>query len=220
MRILDQKKISRDRRFECQKCGYCCSERAVIYPSLKEIQALSRYLSLSESSFAIRYLREVYDPRADAYAIAFKTNHGDNRSTGCIFFHEGLCRIYNSPRTDLCNLFPWNHFDHEREEWEENFVSSDKTFWCPGIGKGRLWPLEEIRKMKQIYPNVGARLQPLYHPPPPHGLNSPGVRHPSGWMLPRSEEQLLHKWRSLSLEGKKEVENFIDHLYHGGNPYH
>jgi Fe-S-cluster containining protein len=220
MIIEAKKKRLKERKFECQRCGYCCSERAVIYPGLEEIQTLSRFLSLSESSFAIRYLHEVYDPKANAYVIAFKTNHWDDRSTGCVFCQENLCGIYNSPRTDLCNLFPWNHFDLEREEWEENFISPDNTFWCPGIGKGRLWSLEEIRKMKETYPNIGFHLKRLEHPPPLHGLNSPDVRRPSGLMLTLSEEQLLYKWRSLSMEGKRGVENFVDDLYHGGYPFH
>lgn len=215
-----KKNVLKDRRFECLRCGYCCSQRVVIYPSFKDIQKLSKYLNISEGSFAIRYLREIYDPQRNAYLIAFKTNHPEDPTTGCIFCQEELCTIYDSLRTDLCHLFPWNHFDLEKEEWEEDFISQDGAFWCPGIGKGPLWSLEEIRKMKKAYPNVGVNLKLIYNPPPASSPKDPDVRRPSGFNLTMSEEQLIHKWRSLSMEKQRDVESFVDILYHGGHPSH
>ncbi len=212
------KSILKERRFECQKCGYCCSQRVVIYPNLENIQRLSKYLNISECSFALRYLREIYDPKRNTYLIAFKTNYPGDPTTGCIFCQEALCSIYDSPRTDLCHLFPWNHFNLEKEGWDENFISHDGAFWCPGIGKGRLWSLEEIRKMKKAYPNVGIHLKLIYNPVPASGPKTLDVCRPSSFNLTMSEEQLIHKWRSLSMEKQRDVESFVDSLYHGGHP--
>ena len=105
-------RVLKERHFECRMCGHCCSQRVLIYPSLEEIQNLSRYFNISEGSFALRYLEEVYDPQKNAYAIAFKTNHPDDTLTGCIYCQDNLSAIHSSPWTNLCNLFPWNHFDY------------------------------------------------------------------------------------------------------------
>ena len=219
--VKDGKKNGlKERRFDCQRCGYCCSQKTLIYPSLEEIRNLSGYLSISECSFALRYLQEVYDPQINTYAVAFKTNHPDDPMTGCIFCHDNLFVIHNSPRTDLCNVFPWNHFDLEREEWEENFVSYDGTFWCPGIGRGRLWTLEEIRRVKELYPKVGEKIKRLYNPPPPSGPQGTDRVRPSGFNLTMSEERLIHKLRFLSIDKIREVENMVDCTYHGGHVSH
>jgi len=215
-----KKNALKELRFECQKCGYCCSQRAFLYPSLKDIRKLSVYLNLSEYSFAIRYLREVYDPQAKAYVMAFQTNNPGDSGNGCIFCQDNLCLIHDSPRIDLCHVFPWNHFDLEREEWEEGFFSADGTFWCPGIGQGRLWSLEEIRNVKDAFPNVGAQIQRHYNPPPPLGSPNLDARRPSRFSLTMSEERLINKLRSLTMEKNREVEDIVDDLYHGGHSFY
>ncbi|HGE69303.1 TPA: hypothetical protein ENX78_00610 [Candidatus Poribacteria bacterium] len=60
-----------DRRFECQRCGFCCTEMALIYPNIEEVHSIAKYLGISKLSFAIRYLREIYDPQTDMFKIAF-----------------------------------------------------------------------------------------------------------------------------------------------------
>lgn len=215
-----QKKAGQERRFECQKCGYCCSQMAFLYPSREDIQRLSAHLNLTECSFALRYLREVYDPQAKAYVIAFQTNTPSASGNGCIFCQGNLCVIYDSPRTDLCHIFPWNHLDLARGEWEENFVAHDGTFWCPGIGQGRLWSLEEIRKVKEAFPIVGARARRHYNPPPTLGPANLDPPRPSRISLSMSEERLINKLRFLTLEKNKEVEDLVDNFYHGGHSFY
>ncbi len=212
-----KKKALQERRFECQRCGYCCNQKVLIYPSLEEIQKLAQYLHLSECAFALRYLQEIYDPEKDLYAIAFKTNRANDPLTGCIFCKDRICVIYDSPRTDICHVFPWNHFDLENGQWQENFVSEEGTFWCPGIGKGHLWTLEEIKRLKEDHPNVWTQLKPHYHLNPPSFLNGIDVHRPSPLILTLSEEKFLHKLRTLPIGRKREVENLLDFFYHGGH---
>jgi len=213
-----KKKTLNERRFECQGCGYCCSQKVLLYPSLEEIRELAQYLSLTECSFAFRYLQEIYDPQKDAYAIAFKTNQPKDPLTGCIFCQDRICVIHESPRTGLCHVFPWNHFDLEKEEWEENFISEDGTFWCPGIGKGHLWTLKEIRTIKETYPDVGIKTKRLYNPPPPSDPQGVDVCRPTNIMLTMSEERFIHKLRSVTINRKREIETLVDFFYHGGHP--
>jgi Fe-S-cluster containining protein len=145
----------KDRRFECQSCGICCSHRGRIQPTEENVRELATFLKVSELSFAIRYLQEFYSPALDAYIFAFKSNHPDDTANGCIFHFGTFCAIYSSCRTDLCQVFPWNHFDVESEAWQSSFVGDDGTFWCRGIGKGREWSQGEIRDLKRRYSRQG-----------------------------------------------------------------
>ena len=147
--------VLKDRRFECQNCGICCFHKGLIQPSEKNMHELAEYLKISEWSFAIRYLQEIYDPKLDAYILAFKTNNPHDPKNGCIFHFGRFCAIYDSCRTDLCKVFPWNHFDIKKEEWNPGFVYDNGTFWCRGIGKGREWSIDEIRQLKEKYTNLG-----------------------------------------------------------------
>ena len=145
----------KERRFECQSCGICCSHRGRIQTGEQNVRELAKFLKVSELSFAIRYLQEFYAPNLDAYIFAFKTNNPSDATSGCIFHLGTYCAIYASCRTDLCQVFPWNHFDSDQQSWQPEFVGDDGGFWCRGIGKGREWPIEEIRELKQKYTRLG-----------------------------------------------------------------
>jgi hypothetical protein len=123
--------------------------------SEQNVHELAQYLKVSEISFAIRYLQEFYDSNLDAYVFAFKTNNPNDPTNGCIF-HLGInCSIYGSCRTDLCQVFPWNYFDIEQGAWKPEFVATDGTCWCRGIGKGKEWSLEEIGQLKEKFTGIG-----------------------------------------------------------------
>ncbi|MDQ1328589.1 MAG: uncharacterized protein QG641_1874 [Candidatus Poribacteria bacterium] len=201
-----------NRRFECQNCGTCCSEMTTIYPSREEVQKLAEYLNISELAFAVRYLREIFDPQMNVYLLAFKSNHSVNIGNGCIFCHNKLCVIYNSSRTDLCNVFPWNHFDLETEQWEDNFLSQDDKPWCPGVGFGRDWTLDEIKEIKQKYPNVGANTKRQINQPPQSLVDV--IMSSSTFSLTMSEENFINKFRALSMEKRREFERLADSLYY------
>jgi Fe-S-cluster containining protein len=147
--------VAKERRFECQRCETCCSYKGLIPINEKDIHELAKYLKISESSFTMRYLQEVFDPKLNACILTLKTNKHDDPKNGCIFHFGSFCAIYNSCRADLCNVFPWNHFDLKKEEWNMNFISDKGTFWCQGIGKGREWSIDEIRQLKERYTYVG-----------------------------------------------------------------
>jgi Fe-S-cluster containining protein len=208
-----REKVLLDRRFECQNCGTCCSEMTTIYPSREEVQKLSEYLNISELAFAIRYIQEIFDPQMNVYLLAFKSNHSENTGNDCIFCHNKLCAIYNSPRTDLCNVFPWNHFDLETEQWEENFLSQDGKSWCPGIGIGRKWSLDEISDLKLKYPKVGKKASRQYNVSSQLLMNFDAfpTHMPN---LTISEENLIDRYRSLSMERRREFDNYMNSLCH------
>lgn len=117
--------------FECQKCGACCSGApGTVYVYKSEIEKIARYLSLRVSSFLDKYL---YPFKGD-YSVR---EYPDGR---CPFFQDG-CTIY-PVRPGQCRTFPF---------WFENLRSPEK--WrkvskeCPGIGRGRYYPKEQILKI-------------------------------------------------------------------------
>lgn len=144
-----------NRQFECQNCGICCSHKGLIQPSESNMRELAAFLRVSEWSFAIRYLQELYDPELDAYVMAFRTNNPNDTKNGCVFHFGSFCAIYESCRTDLCYVFPFNHFDLDAGHWNPRFINDDGTSWCRGLGKGRQWSVEEIAEIKDKYTNLG-----------------------------------------------------------------
>lgn len=207
MNSSDKNIIIYDRRFECQRCGFCCSELALIYPSVNEIHNIAKYLGISEIAFAIRYLREIYDPQADMLKIAFKSNSLDGDGFGCIFYQNNSCTIYDSGRTDICKVFPWNHFDLETAQWEKKFLRPDGKLLCVGVGFGKEWSLDEIRNIKNAYPNVGNKTKAQLNQFSKSMNNK--FSH-----LSVSEQNLIQKFRSLSIAERQEIERLIDSLYH------
>ncbi len=200
-----------DRKFECQRCGFCCSEMAIIYPSAEEVFSLSKYLGISELSFAVRYLRELYDSQANMSSLAFRTNSSDGNGWGCIFCQDNSCAIYNSSRTEICKIFPWNHFDLDSRQWEKEFILGNGKPLCAGIGAGREWSLDEIRDIKNAYQNVGIKTKTQRNSPTE--IIGANISNNSS-ILSFSEENFIQKFRSLSIGNKEEVRRLIDSLYH------
>jgi len=125
-------------RFGCIGCGGCCrthgqdDEYAFVYLSSKDVDTISAHLDLERIDFLNEHCKS--DPDGWAYLSMVK---GD-----CNFLDdEGRCRIY-SVRPGQCDTWPF---------WTENL---DRARWygsvkdcCPGIGRGRLYTAEEIKKI-------------------------------------------------------------------------
>jgi Fe-S-cluster containining protein len=97
-----------------------------------EIKALSKQLGLSVERFGERYLRKV----GRRYSLTEKPG-GD-----CIFFDKG-CTVY-SARPTQCRTFPfWRRNLKSERAWDE--IRAE----CPGVGEGKLYPVEEIEILKR-----------------------------------------------------------------------
>ena len=118
-------------RFECRRCGACCTgEPGYVYLRRGEAEAAARSLGMTAARFRRRYTRQA-DGRVSLREEA------DGR---CVFFADGVCRIY-AVRPLQCRTFPFWRWNVEcREHWEE--IAEE----CPGIGRGRLFTLDEIRE--------------------------------------------------------------------------
>jgi hypothetical protein len=125
--------------FSCTRCGDCCTgSPGYVWVRREEIEGLARFLGMSVEAFGRRYLRRV----GRKLSLLEKSN-GD-----CVFYDRG-CTVYPA-RPTQCRTFPF---------WTENLASasswSEAARECPGIGRGRLIPLEEIRRIERAEAAAG-----------------------------------------------------------------
>ncbi|SVD13094.1 uncharacterized protein METZ01_LOCUS365948 [marine metagenome] len=119
--------------FSCTRCGDCCTGvPGYVWVEPTEIEALAKHLGLSVDSFGERYLRKV----GRRYSLIEKPG-GD-----CVFFDKG-CSVYPA-RPTQCRTFPfWRGNLKSERAWDE--IADE----CPGIGQGKLFPVEEIEVLKR-----------------------------------------------------------------------
>ena len=119
--------------FSCTRCGDCCTGApGYVWVEPTEIEALAKHLGLSVDSFGERYLRKV----GRRYSLIEKPG-GD-----CVFFDKG-CSVYPA-RPTQCRTFPfWRSNLKSERAWDE--IADE----CPGIGQGKLFPVEEIEVLKR-----------------------------------------------------------------------
>ncbi len=119
--------------FSCTRCGDCCvGAPGHVWVTREEIERLARCVGLEVAEFGRRYLRRV----GRRYSLTERAG-GD-----CVFFEDG-CTVYPA-RPTQCRTFPfWSENLRTRAAWQE--VADE----CPGVGKGRFYPLEEIRRFRR-----------------------------------------------------------------------
>jgi Fe-S-cluster containining protein len=124
-------------RFECTRCGNCCTGApGFVWVTPEEIAALARLVDEPVENFKALYTRTASRGRT----LRERAN-GD-----CVFFEHGKgCTVY-SERPRQCRTWPfWESNIRDPEAWKQ------MSQGCPGAGKGPLIPVEEItRRMKVI----------------------------------------------------------------------
>ncbi len=115
-------------RFECQKCGNCCrGEPGVVWISKREVKNISNSMGISPDLFAKKYLRFI-----NGRISLLEHDNGD-----CVMYNSG-CTVYET-RPLQCRTFPyWTSNLKTRTEWKE------QKKMCPGIGKGKLYSVNDI----------------------------------------------------------------------------
>ncbi|MHC4790373.1 MAG: YkgJ family cysteine cluster protein [Planctomycetota bacterium] len=126
--------------FECMRCGQCCSgpTEGYIWVTSPEIKLIADFLKLSAEQVHQKYLRRV----------GFRTTIIEQPvNKNCMFLQgtgaQKQCMIY-PVRPSQCRIWPF---------WPSNLKSP--ATWnkaaqrCSGINRGRLYSLEEIRKIKK-----------------------------------------------------------------------
>ena len=120
-------------RFECQRCGDCCSTwRGNVYIRGEDVPGLASALDLLPGEFLRKYTRKGYTGHRH---LVLKQN-GD-----CIFYEEGRC-IVNEVKPASCYAWPfWKGVCTVKRGWDR----ASKR--CPGIGRGKVWQTRQIESM-------------------------------------------------------------------------
>lgn len=118
-------------RFECTQCGDCCTGApGYVWVNREEIAALAQELKMSVADFERKYVRTVGIRKS---LIEFA--NGD-----CVFFdgEARKCTVYNA-RPRQCRTWPfWQSNTETPEAWKRTCQV------CPGSGKGKLHPVEQV----------------------------------------------------------------------------
>jgi Fe-S-cluster containining protein len=118
-------------RFECRRCGACCTgEPGIIRISEPEIRLLADFLGIPVPDLTRLHLR----PLSSGFSIA------EEADGACRFYDQG-CRIY-PVRPLQCRTYPfWFSRMRSMRQWEKTLGQ------CPGIGNGLLYSREHILDM-------------------------------------------------------------------------
>jgi uncharacterized protein len=134
-------------RFECVRCGQCCTgEPGDVWLRPADTRALSVHLGLSEAEFLARHTR--CDHRAGPRLIekpnqdcTFYDREPDASGSSSAAVFEPGCSVY-ALRPRQCRTWPfWRHALRSAAAW------ADAAETCPGMDRGRLYTLEEIRAL-------------------------------------------------------------------------
>lgn len=124
-------------RFECTQCGDCCTGApGYVWVNNEEIAAIAKLVGLEPEAFEDQYVRRV---GARKSLVEFPS--GD-----CVFFdgQTRKCTVYDA-RPRQCRTWPfWDSNLKKPEEWDYTCTV------CPGSGKGKLYPLEEIEERRKV----------------------------------------------------------------------
>jgi len=119
-------------RFACTGSGKCCAihgEHAYVYFTREEEAAIARHLGMTVRTFRHRHTRRTsFGPRT----LRFPDG-------GCTFLRDRRCSIY-PVRPAQCRTWPFWPENMDPEVWEHEVAA-----FCPGVGRGRLYSMEEIR---------------------------------------------------------------------------
>ena len=101
--------------------------------------ALCNFFNMSVKDFVAKYCRWAdYYYGSQVLALLEKKNYD------CILWENG-CSAYEA-RPVQCSTYPfWSWMIQDEKTWNE--CAAD----CPGMNKGKVWPVEEIEKNKKAY---------------------------------------------------------------------
>jgi Fe-S-cluster containining protein len=120
-------------RFECQGEGGCCMTRGkygYVYLSFNDRRRLAEHFNISLAEFTARYTKKVDG--------LYELNYTDK---DCPFLENSRCGVYQA-RPWQCRTWPFWPENMDQAVWDREVAP-----WCPGVGKGRLYPAEEIEEI-------------------------------------------------------------------------
>ena len=129
--MIDQSWYIDGLQFECRQCGKCCAgSPGQVWITEEELDEIASYLGIDNNDFRQDYTEEI---EGRGRCLNERANYD------CIFYNRKQgCVIYQF-RPRQCRTWPfWSWNLETRERWY--YASMD----CKGIGKGRLFSVDEI----------------------------------------------------------------------------
>jgi len=126
-------------RFECTRCGNCCTGfTGTVTVDDAEIAALATCVELDDATFREQCTRIMSD---GTVSLREKPNYD------CVFWaRDQGCLVYEH-RPTQCRTWPfWGVNVRHRGGWDE------EARHCPGMNKGRLYTLDEIEERSSKTP--------------------------------------------------------------------
>ncbi len=123
-------------RFECQGTGRCCMSRGeygYVYLTHEDRRRLAAHLGLSVRDFV------------KAHCASTEGHlHLRDLTSACRFLDGTRCGVYEALPTQ-CRTWPFWPENMNARTWRREVES-----FCPGVGKGRVYPASEIRELVQL----------------------------------------------------------------------
>ena len=115
-------------KFECTKCGNCCTGRpGYVWIQVEDMHRIAEFLGIRFREFLARYVRKI----GTRWSLIEKDN------ADCIFYESG-CKIY-PVRPTQCRTFPfWKENLEKPGSWQQAAKE------CEGINEGKTYSEEEI----------------------------------------------------------------------------
>jgi Fe-S-cluster containining protein len=128
-------------KFECTKCGKCCSGfPGYVYLSEEEVMHIANHLMSEASQFTKKYTKFVHILGQLRLSLIEKPPFD------CVFYENG-CMIYKA-RPYQCVSYPfWRRHIVSQREWNK------LGEFCPGINRGILHSKEEIEGLLNNVPD-------------------------------------------------------------------
>ncbi len=124
-------------RFQCTGCGSCCiGAPGYVWVNKAEIAAMAAALRLEVDRFQRRYVR----------LIGIRKSLIEFSSGDCVFFDGSSrsCQVYEV-RPRQCRTWPfWTSNLSTPETWQQTCRD------CPGIDRGPMVPLSQIRARLEV----------------------------------------------------------------------
>ena len=118
-------------RFSCTGSGKCCTvhgDNAYVFLARDEEWRIAEGLGLTLRQFRRHH---TYRPFGQGRSLRFPDGN-------CTFLRDRQCSIYET-RPQQCRTWPFWEENLDPQVWQDEIAS-----FCPGVGRGRLYTVEEI----------------------------------------------------------------------------
>jgi uncharacterized protein len=117
-------------QFQCQQSGNCCishGEYGYVYLTKEDRKNIAAVLCMPTAKFTKQYCK-----KTDG---AF---HLKEEGPACTFLKNNKCTVYKA-RPTQCRTWPFWPETMGAKSWKKDVVN-----FCPGVGKGKIWPAQKI----------------------------------------------------------------------------